>query len=103
MEISQVITGMLLFAMAMFISDLYNEVKKLKGRLVIKPTRWYENKKDPFEEMGEAIKGMEVLMLRTAVATLKGNLTQKDEEIKNLKAELNKAKFDYACEVAGKK
>lgn len=27
----------------------------------------------------------------------------KDEEIKELKAELNKVKFDYACEVAGKK
>ena len=27
----------------------------------------------------------------------------KDEEIKNLKAELNKVKFDYACEVAGKR
>lgn len=82
MEISQVITGMILFGFGMFIADLYNEVKKLKS--LVFGDRAY--RPDP--------------ITRPFSSRL---IEAKDEEIKELKAELNKAKFDYACEVAGKK
>ena len=37
------------------------------------------------------------------ISEMEAEIEAKDEEIKSLKAELNKVKFDYACEVAGKK
>lgn len=37
------------------------------------------------------------------ISEMEAEIEAKDEEIKNLKAELNKVKFDYACEVAGEK
>lgn len=37
------------------------------------------------------------------IEEMEKEIETKDEEIKTLKADLNKAKFDYACEVAGKK
>ena len=37
------------------------------------------------------------------ISEMEAEIEAKDQEIKNLKAELNKVKFDYACEVAGEK
>lgn len=37
------------------------------------------------------------------ISEMEAEIEAKDQEIKNLRAELNKVKFDYACEVAGEK
>ena len=77
-----------IFILAVVIATLYNEIKELKSRA---------NVRDAPEKraVGKNLLGI--------IEEMEKEIESKDVEIKNLKAELNKVKFDHACEVAGKK
>lgn len=81
------IIGLVLTIMAAFIRALIDEVGDVKSQLGAK-----RDKQIGTWATLPPYKSFSVRLIEA-----------KDEEIKSLKAELNKVKFDYACEVAGKK
>ena len=88
MDTIEIILAVAIFLVLLFAWDNSGRIDQLQRRIVAK-------------ESGEK-RGTDKNLLGI-IEEMEKEIEAKTDEIKSLKAELNKCKFDYACEVAGGK